>query len=390
MSADGILRFLDAKGPADVPFSNTTKVVAVDGQLHGDRERTRATEHSGNHEPPVIPLAFVPESQKPEGVPQCPDMVEIKIKPPPFIRSKLPEEGGDTGIILPGGVNGSQYILVAVNERLVVHTRDKIAFHIAAVKAPDDAVLLFQALIQTRAGGSIEKADHGGNDAAVLDEVYLTPEYGKGVAIKADNEAALHLEAGVVELFNSGRHITVAVLVLGALLEAVLIGGLNTDKDGIETGLHHQPNQLIVVSEVNRRFCVEVEGVPFTLPPFNNGGQDFRLEFFPVAYEIIVDDKDAVAPALLIEGVQLSQQLGGVLGAWPVTVENGDITELTVEGTAAGILDVHGRVVLHVDERPERQGCFGDIGIHTGPVKTAGTTIKKVVKKRRQDSLSLT
>ena len=42
MLAGGLLRFLDAEGPADIPVNNAAEVVAVDRKLHGDRERPRA------------------------------------------------------------------------------------------------------------------------------------------------------------------------------------------------------------------------------------------------------------------------------------------------------------------------------------------------------------
>ena len=69
MLAGELLSFLDTEGPANIPIDDAAEVITIDSQFHSHGKRPWSDKHGGNHETPIIPLAFVPESQKPKGVP---------------------------------------------------------------------------------------------------------------------------------------------------------------------------------------------------------------------------------------------------------------------------------------------------------------------------------
>ena len=73
-----------------------------------------------------MPSSFVPDSKKPNGLKECFDMVNLHCAscfPSRFI---FFQECLDPFIIVIGGIDCFQNVLVAINERLVVHLRDEV------------------------------------------------------------------------------------------------------------------------------------------------------------------------------------------------------------------------------------------------------------------------
>src|SRR4030042_4085726 len=110
----------------------------------------------------------------------------------------------------------------------------------------EEAVLLLEALVESGAWRCVEEADHGGDDAALLNETYLPVEDVLGVAIEAHDEAALDLKSVMLQHLDGGNQVAVGVLMLAALAEAFLVGGLDADEDPIEAGLDHELHHLLL------------------------------------------------------------------------------------------------------------------------------------------------
>ena len=96
-----------------------------------------------------------------------------------FYRPVVSQKGLDSLVILLGGVDGVQDMLVALNKRAVVHFGDEIDGAVGVVTretTADDAVLSFQALVEPGAAGGIQQANHGGDNTAILDKINLVFE----------------------------------------------------------------------------------------------------------------------------------------------------------------------------------------------------------------------
>ena len=160
------------------------------------------------------------------------------------------------------------------------------------------------------AGWGLEDADHGGDDAAFLDEIDLLLEGFGGVLIESDDEAGLDFDAGALEGFDVGEHVAVAVLGLVAFLEGEGVGGFDADKDHVEAGVGHLAGEGGVVGEVDGGLGAEGDGAVGFLP-MDEGGEEFFFEEGAMADEVVVDEEDAAAPAGGVDGVEFGDDLGG-------------------------------------------------------------------------------
>jgi len=158
----------------------------------------------------------------------------------------------------------------------------------------------------------------GRNDAALLYEVNLALEDTGGVVVEPDDEAALHLQAGALHALDVIQQIALAVLVLAALGQALLIGRLDAHEHGIESGLRHEGHQLRVVGQVNRDLRRE-GNASLALLPLNERRQQLGLEPSLVPDEVVVHEEDASAPPLGIQSVQFGQDLHRALEPGPMT-----------------------------------------------------------------------
>ena len=103
----------------------------------------------------------------------------------------------------------------------------------------------------------MQQADHGSNDAALLDEFDLLLEDGGRIVVEADDETALDLQAGALDPLDIRHQVTVQVLLLVAFGQAVIVGRLHTDEDSIEAGLGHHVHQRLVVGDVDGDLGIE-------------------------------------------------------------------------------------------------------------------------------------
>ena len=90
--------------------------------------------------------------------------------------------------------------------------------------------------------------------------------------------------------------------------ERVGSGLLDPDEDAEEIRLAHQPQQLVVVGQIDRGFGRELERVSRALLPAFRSRQE-RLQSLLVADEIVVDEIDMAAIAERVQGLELGQDL---------------------------------------------------------------------------------
>ena len=106
-----------------------------------------------------------------------------------------------------------------------------------------------------------------------------------------------------------------------------------------------------------------------------------------VANKVVVDEKDARAPAKLVQRIQLTNDLLGGLDAWSVPEERGDVAELAIEGTATRILDSHGGVVFDLEKFPQWGRGSLDFRKFVGCVNAFGATSRQVIQEWLQSQL---
>ena len=119
---------------------------------------------------------------------------------------------------------------------------------------------LGEAARQLRIGQRIEQPDHATGMPAVLDQLDHRVGHAAFLAVEADDEAGGHEHAGVVDLVHALRDAAARVLLLLRLHERLGIGALDADEDADEIGLLHQPQQLVVVGEIERGLGGESNG----------------------------------------------------------------------------------------------------------------------------------
>jgi hypothetical protein len=112
----------------------------------------------------------------------------------------------------------------------------------------------------------------------------------------------LHLKSGPLQLLDAFYEVAALVLVLAALRQAVFVGCLDADKCGIESGLRHPLDQFGIIGQVDRRFGAE-RHAKLALAPFDQCRQHFRFDLSLVADEIVVYEKDALAPAQCVKAI---------------------------------------------------------------------------------------
>ena len=177
---------------------------------------------------------------------------------------------------------------------------------------------MLQTFVKPRAGRGLKQANHRRHDPAFLNEINLPLKDGGCVTVKTDDKASLHLQAGSLDALHIFDQVAVHVLLLATFGQAILIRCLDSDKDLVEPRFDHHAHQLLIVDQIDGRFCVK-RYPQFVFPPFDQGGQQLGLETFLVPNEVVVHEKDARTPPQVIENVQFGHDLLGCLGAWSVT-----------------------------------------------------------------------
>ena len=117
--------------------------------------------------------------------------------------------------------------------------------------------LLFQPLIEFRAGQGLEQADHRGGDAAALDKIdLLLKNIGESLSKPTMNPPCTCNPARW-RRFTSASRSRLRLCSLCCFGKTGLVGRFDTDKDGVESGLNHHFHQLLVVGQVDRGLRIE-------------------------------------------------------------------------------------------------------------------------------------
>ena len=182
----------------------------------------------------------------------------------------------------------------------------------------------------------------------------------------------------MLDLPDVRDQVAVLVLALAALGEALLVRRLDAHEHLVEPGPDHELHQLLVVGKVDRHLGIELEGMLALLHPGDDGGQHLLLELPLVPDEVVVHDEDAAAPAPEVQRLELGNDLRRALGPRHPAVEHRDVAEVAVKGAAAGILDVHGGVVLHVQEVEARQRRLAEVRPERGGIHALRFALRQV------------
>src|SRR5438094_6357186 len=108
-----------------------------------------------------------------------------------------------------------------------------------------------------------------------------------------------------------------------------------------------------------------------------------------VADEIVVDDKNLVAPAKFKQPIQLRQQLAGALGSGLPSVDGDDVAEFALERTSAGELHRHGGILPELEQIEPWEGSLADIGLVADNVEPFGGAALDVGGDLRENLVGL-
>ena len=306
-------------------------------------------------------------------------------------RSVLPEEGTNPSVVVPRTVDLGQDLAVSAAKDVRIHYRDDVRrpVHVVSRGIPTDSTFAHEPTVELRAARGLEQPDHGGRDAAPLDEVDLPPEDRGPVVIESDDEPALHLEPGPLDPMHAVDQVTVEVSLLPTLCERLFVRCLDSDEDGVEARFDHLRHQLRVVREIDRGLGVErhPESVASHRDEF---GQEFLPQVPPVPDQVVVDEEDAAVPAERPHPLELRGDLSRRLRARTVSEEARHTAELAVVRTASRVLDRKRCVGPERHELPCRNGGRTHVREVVWFVDRLGATVREVAEERLQDHLRLT
>src|SRR5438552_13694988 len=108
-----------------------------------------------------------------------------------------------------------------------------------------------------------------------------------------------------------------------------------------------------------------------------------------VADEIVVGDRNLVAPAKFKQPIQLRQQLAGALGSGLPSVDGDDVAEFALERTSAGELHRHGGILPELEQIEPWEGSLADVGLVIYNVEPFGGAALKVGGNLRENLVGL-
>ena len=92
-------------------------------------------------------------------------------------------------------------------------------------------------------------------------EFILQLEDVHGVVVKADYEAAKHIQTIGIDTLDRGQHVFLQVLRFQGFLQAFRVRRFDADEQPRETGIAEQGQQLMVLSQIDRRLGAEGERI---------------------------------------------------------------------------------------------------------------------------------
>ncbi len=153
-------------------------------------------------------------------------------------------------------------------------------------------MLLFESFVEFRAWKGNENAYHCRYNPARLDKFDLGVENRRGVVVEANNESALHLDAGFLDIPDTGQEIAVLVLEFAAFLQALLMRGLDADEDDIESCPDHHLHEVFIIGQFYGCLRIKSEGLLSPVQPFDDGRENLRLQLFLVPDKIVINKED--------------------------------------------------------------------------------------------------
>ena len=265
-------------------------------------------EEGPEQERPILRPLRAPHAQLVDGAEERQDVLRLQVQADRR-GLVLAQEGPDARVVGLRRVDLIQQPAVALAQRLKPHRGDDVgrAVDIVAGHLAGQAVFLFHAFVEACPVGRLQQPDHRGDDAAHLDEIDLLLEDRGGVAVEADDEAALHLQAGALEPLDAFDQVAVAVLDLAAFRQAGLVRRFDADEDRVEARLRPSGRSSSASSARLMETSV-LNGMPI-LPSRHSDQrrQDLGLQDLLVADEVVVDEEDVTAPAHGVQAVQFAR-----------------------------------------------------------------------------------
>ncbi len=282
----------------------------MDGKFNGNWHSLSFDEKCFSDQFPIAEPGVRYDSQSP-GSPDKGKQI-ISCQPGPGGRFVVGEKGVDPLVVVLGGIEGGEKVMISCNEFFSFHDGFKVEtpIRILSTSIADQPALRFQAMPETglRQGG--QDADHRRDHADLLNKAHLHVEDVVGIMIKAHNESPNDLHAVPVDRVHDLAHFPHGVLFFAAFHQAVMVRRFKPHKDLEEIGGAHQLHQFLVCRQVGADFGEHGEGKPMLSLPFNQTGQQ-SFHLFGVTDKIVIDDEDGSPPAGIEQGLEFSLHLLG-------------------------------------------------------------------------------
>ena len=288
---------------------------AIDRECYGQGEKPRPPAEGPEEEPPVIEAFLVQESEHEHGFNRGLHIAPLHMEHLFLLRMVILQKLPYPGIIILGGIDGIDDLLVSGHEAFIAHLRDEVHRKVRVVPGYclHQPVLGDEAIIELCTAWCVQKADHGGSDPALLDELDHPFEDRCRILIKTYDKAGLHLKAEFLYFPYTGYQVAVPVRDLGAFVQTLFIRCFDADKDGDEPGRYHHVHKFLVIRQIDGSLGRKVEWVFFYLHPGDEWGQYLRLQLCLVADEVVIDEEDSAFPSQGQEFIQFRYYLVGFL-----------------------------------------------------------------------------
>ena len=165
-------------------------MVAVDGKAYTQGEESRASEEGPKEGLPIMKTFLAPYPQGPERIEERLNVAEFYKMSPFFGQTIIPQKSDKTSIEMAGGVNVSYDVPVSFHKSPVTHLGDEVHGKVRVVPPglSYKPTLLLEPFVELCASRGIQKAYHGGDYPALLDEIYLFLKDSRRITIETNDE----------------------------------------------------------------------------------------------------------------------------------------------------------------------------------------------------------
>ena len=165
-----------------------------------------------------------------------------------------------------------------------------------------------------------------------------------------------------VDLVHAVGDAAARILLLAHLHQRLGIRAFDADEHADEIRLVHQPQQFVVVGEIERGLGGELERIIVRFEPRLEVRQEC-LHRLLVADQIVVDEIDMAAIAERVERIEFRQHLRRGLGARHPAVELDDVAEFAGERTAARELHADIEIAIELQQIEARDRRLAHIDL---------------------------